>query len=82
MNILAGTGTSVIESNKNKLSNSADSAGSIIRAHLRVLKLAKKPSNAEFLTIAKVAGIGILAIGIVGFLIYILMVEVPKLVIH
>lgn len=75
-------GTSAIESKTNKLNNSVDSAGSFIRAHLRVLKLAKKPSNEEFWTIAKVAGLGILVIGILGFIIYILMIEVPKLVVN
>ncbi|MBP1910063.1 protein translocase SEC61 complex gamma subunit [Methanolobus bombayensis] len=43
-----------------------------------MLKLTKKPSREEFLTIAKVAGLGILAIGFVGFLIYLLLVEMPK----
>jgi protein transport protein SEC61 subunit gamma-like protein len=45
---------------------------------MRVLKLTKKPSREEFLTIAKVAGLGILAIGVIGFLIYVLLVEMPK----
>ncbi|MCC7576515.1 MAG: protein translocase SEC61 complex subunit gamma [Methanomethylovorans sp.] len=61
-----------------KLNTTVNSIGSIIRAHVRVLKLTKKPSREEFITIAKVAGIGILAIGIMGFLIYIAMVEIPK----
>ncbi|WP_394296225.1 protein translocase SEC61 complex subunit gamma [Methanolobus tindarius] len=49
-----------------------------LKTYLRVLKLTKKPSREEFLTIAKVAGLGILAIGFVGFLIYVLLVEMPK----
>ncbi|WMW26183.1 protein translocase SEC61 complex subunit gamma [Methanolobus sediminis] len=49
-----------------------------LKTYLRVLKLTKKPSREEFLTIAKVAGLGILAIGFIGFLIYILLVEMPK----
>ncbi|MFA0821361.1 MAG: protein translocase SEC61 complex subunit gamma [Methanomethylovorans sp.] len=61
-----------------KLNATVDSVGSILRAHLRVLKLTKKPSREEFLTIAKVAGLGILAIGMMGFLIYVAMVEIPK----
>jgi protein transport protein SEC61 subunit gamma-like protein len=61
-----------------KLNATVDSVGSILRAHLRVLKLTKKPSREEFLTIAKVAGLGILAIGMMGFLIYVVMVEIPK----
>ncbi|MCD4702886.1 MAG: protein translocase SEC61 complex subunit gamma [Methanosarcinaceae archaeon] len=50
----------------------------ILRSYLRVLKLAKKPSNEEFIMISKVAGLGILAIGIVGFIIYVLLTEAPK----
>ena len=73
MKILAGNNI-----DSNKLNTTVDSIGSIIRAHIRVLKLTKKPSREEFLTIAKVAGLGILAIGFMGFLIYIAMVEIPK----
>lgn len=51
-----------------------------LRSYLRVLKLTKKPSREEFLTIAKVAGLGILAIGFLGFVIYVLLVELPKMV--
>jgi protein transport protein SEC61 subunit gamma-like protein len=49
-----------------------------IRAHLRVLKLTKKPSREEFLTIAKVAGIGILAVGAIGFIVYVLLTMLPQ----
>ncbi|WP_091710921.1 protein translocase SEC61 complex subunit gamma [Methanolobus vulcani] len=49
-----------------------------LKTYLRVLKLTKKPSREEFLTIAKVAGLGILVIGFLGFLIYVLLVEMPK----
>ncbi|MEK6862982.1 MAG: protein translocase SEC61 complex subunit gamma [Nanoarchaeota archaeon] len=38
----------------------------------RVFKLTKKPSNEEFKTIAKVAGIGTLVIGFIGFLIHLI----------
>ena len=38
---------------------------------ISVFKLTKKPNNEEFKTIAKVAGIGTLIIGFVGFLIHI-----------
>ena len=54
----------------------------IFRAHLRVLKLTKKPSREEFLTIAKVAGAGILAIGVMGFIEYILLVIIPQYVMN
>jgi protein transport protein SEC61 subunit gamma-like protein len=55
-----------------------ESVGQVIRAHLRVLKLTKKPSREEFLTIAKVAGIGILAVGAIGFIIYVLLTMLPQ----
>ena len=54
------------------------SVGQALRAHLRVLKLTKKPSREEFLTIAKVAGIGILAVGAIGFIIYVLLTMLPQ----
>jgi len=49
-----------------------------LKAYLRILKLTKKPSRQEFLMIAKVAGVGIILIGFVGFIIYVLLTEVPK----
>ncbi len=73
MKILAGNNI-----DSSKLNATVDSVGSILRAHLRVLKLTKKPSREEFITIAKVAGLGILAIGMMGFLIYVAMVDIPK----
>ena len=36
---------------------------------LRVLKITKKPSGDEFKTIVKVSGLGILVIGLIGFVI-------------
>jgi protein transport protein SEC61 subunit gamma-like protein len=36
---------------------------------LRVLKVTKKPTSLEFKTIVKVSGLGILIIGVVGFII-------------
>jgi protein transport protein SEC61 subunit gamma-like protein len=54
------------------------SVGQAIRAHLRVLKLTKKPSREEFLTIAKVAGAGILAVGAIGFIVYVLLTMLPQ----
>ncbi len=35
----------------------------------RVLKVTKKPNSAEFKTIVKVSGLGIIVIGTIGFLI-------------
>ena len=36
---------------------------------IRVLKITKKPEKAEFKTIVKAAGIGIIIIGMIGFII-------------
>jgi len=52
--------------------------GPTLRSYLRILKLARKPTRKEFLTIAKVAAIGILAIGVVGFLFYVFMDIIPQ----
>lgn len=38
----------------------------------RVLKITKKPSKEEFKIIVKVSGLGILLIGLVGFLIHVI----------
>ena len=46
--------------------------------YTRILKLARKPTKEEFLMIAKVAGAGILLIGAVGFLIYLVLTEMPQ----
>jgi protein transport protein SEC61 subunit gamma and related proteins len=57
------------QTNKRKL-------GSKIRSFViqckRVLKITKKPSKEEFKIIVKVSGIGILLIGAMGFIIYLL----------
>ena len=39
---------------------------------LRVLRVTKKPSKEEFKTIVKVSGLGILIIGMIGFIIQML----------
>jgi protein transport protein SEC61 subunit gamma-like protein len=52
--------------------------GPTIRSYFRILKLARKPSRKEFLTIAKVAAVGILAIGIIGFIFFIAMDYLPQ----
>lgn len=38
----------------------------------RVLKTTKKPNQQEFSTTAKIAGIGILLIGLIGFVIFLI----------
>lgn len=45
--------------------------------YIRVLKLARTPDEEEFRQVALVAGIGILLIGILGFLIFVLMRPLP-----
>ena len=39
---------------------------------IRVLKVTKKPTKEEFKTIVKVSGLGILIIGLIGFIIQII----------
>lgn len=48
-----------------------------IKQYIRILQLTRKPSKDEFLMISKVAGAGILLIGILGFIIYLIMVLIP-----
>ncbi len=48
-----------------------------IKQYIRILQLTRKPSMDEFLTISKVAGAGILLIGIIGFAVYLIMVLIP-----
>lgn len=45
--------------------------------YTRVLKLTRKPTKEEFTIIAKVAGAGILLIGLIGFIIYLLITVMP-----
>ncbi len=46
---------------------------SFITQSIRVWKILKKPSSTEFKTVSKVSALGILALGLVGFLISIIM---------
>ena len=70
--------------NKENLSESfkSENITHVIKSYFRVLKLTKKPSREEFLTIAKVAGLGIIAVGVLGFIEYILLVMIPKFVMN
>jgi protein transport protein SEC61 subunit gamma-like protein len=52
-----------------------------IKQYIRILKLTRKPSMDEFLTISKVAGAGILLIGIIGFAVYLIMVLIPTAIV-
>lgn len=49
-----------------------------IEDYMRVLKLARKPSREEFNMIAKISMAGIGLIGVLGFVIYALLTELPK----
>ena len=51
---------------------------SFIKECKRVFMITKKPSMKEFKAIVKVTGIGILIIGILGFLIQILWILIKK----
>ena len=52
-----------------------------IKQYIRILQLTRKPSMDEFLTISKVAGAGILLIGIIGFFVYLIMVLIPTAIV-
>ncbi len=45
--------------------------------YMRVLKLTRKPTRDEFTIIAKVAGAGILLVGFIGFIIYLVITVMP-----
>lgn len=47
--------------------------------YLRILRLARKPTSEEFKMVARVSFAGIVAIGLIGFFIYFLMVQLPKM---
>ncbi|MGZ4942855.1 MAG: protein translocase SEC61 complex subunit gamma [Halobacteriota archaeon] len=49
-----------------------------LREYQRILTLTRRPTREEFSTIAKVAAIGIVIIGAVGFVIYLAMVQAPQ----
>lgn len=57
---------------------SLDNITGEIKQYIRILQLTRKPSNEEFFTISKVAGAGILLIGVIGFAIYLVMVLIPR----
>ena len=52
-----------------------------LKQYIRILQLTRKPSMDEFLTISKVAGAGILLIGIIGFAVYLIMVLIPTAIV-
>ncbi len=49
-----------------------------LNEYLRILKLARRPSREEFFRVSKIAGAAMALIGTIGYLIYVLMVVLPK----
>jgi protein transport protein SEC61 subunit gamma-like protein len=45
---------------------------SFVNECLRVLKVTRKPDKTEFKTIVKVSGLGMITIGVIGFLIMVI----------
>jgi len=64
------------KANQNQISLEKLTGG--FKQYVRIIQLTRKPSNEEFFTIAKVAGAGIILIGVIGFAIYIVMVMMPN----
>lgn len=52
----------------------------IIKSYLYILQMAKKPNKKEYFFIIKISLIGILFIGTIGFLFYLIMDYIPKMV--
>ena len=57
-----------------QMQNFATKTKSFLKECSRVLKITKKPSKQEFWMVVKVTGIGILAIGLLGFLIQVVQI--------
>ena len=49
----------------------------LFRKYFRILKLARTPTRDEFTKISLIAAIGVVIIGIIGFIIYQLFLVVP-----
>ncbi|MCK4455785.1 MAG: protein translocase SEC61 complex subunit gamma [Thermoplasmata archaeon] len=45
----------------------------------RILRMARKPTTDEYIKVLQITGLGIILIGAVGFLIFLIMVELPKM---
>lgn len=48
-----------------------------LNSYLRVLKMASTPTLEDFLQVAKIAGAGVLLVGTIGFLIFVVMSFLP-----
>ncbi|MFB6159120.1 MAG: protein translocase SEC61 complex subunit gamma [Candidatus Nanohalobium sp.] len=60
----------------NKLKNTALEK---LREYRRVLKIAEKPDREEFEMSAKITGAGIILIGVIGFIFYLMSNQIPGL---
>jgi len=49
-----------------------------LTSYVRVLKMAATPTREEFMQVAKIAGIGILIVGAIGFTIFVVMSYLPN----
>ncbi|HHT18124.1 MAG: protein translocase SEC61 complex subunit gamma [Euryarchaeota archaeon] len=49
-----------------------ESVANFIKQCQRVLKVSRKPDREEFFNVAKVTGIGIILIGVIGFIIIVI----------
>lgn len=47
-----------------------------LQKYTRVLQIMKKPSREEFVAAAKVTGIGALLIGLIGYVVYVIMITI------
>jgi protein transport protein SEC61 subunit gamma-like protein len=48
-----------------------------LNSYVRVLKMASTPAWEEFSQIAKIAGAGIILVGLIGFIVFIIMTLLP-----
>ena len=48
-----------------------------LNSYIRVLKMASTPSTSDFLDVSKIAGAGVLLVGAIGFLIFVIMSFLP-----
>ena len=48
-----------------------------LNSYVRVLKMASTPTTEDFLQVAKIAGAGVLLVGTIGFLIFVVMSFLP-----
>lgn len=60
------------EERSGKISLWKEKATAFVKECIRVLKVTKKPDKTEFVTIVKVSGMGILIIGLIGFLVFLI----------